>query len=149
MITMQLLVNKKARSEYKIDRTLTAGVVLSGGEVKSLRLKQGSLAGSYVKIIGQELFLIGTQISPYKFADNAEYDPKRTRKLLMKKHEIEQLAVELDQKKMTLIPLYFETIGRNIKLTFGVGKGLKQFEKRERIKKRDQERDVRRELKWS
>lgn len=145
---MKLIINKKAKSDYKIDKTLTAGVTLSGGEVKSLRLKQGSLSGSYVKIVGGELFLIGAQINPYKFADNTEYDPKRTRKLLLKRREIDSLVTEIEQKKLTLVPLYFGTAGRNIKLTFGVGRGLKKFEKRERIKKRDQQRDMMRELKW-
>jgi SsrA-binding protein len=145
---MQLLVNKKARFEYKIENTMSAGVVLRGGEVKSLRLKSGSLTGSYVKIIGGELFLIGAQITPYKFSDNTDYDPKRTRKLLLKKKEVEQLTIDLEQKKLTLIPLQFETAGRNIKLVFGIGKGLKQFEKRAKIKERDQKRDLQRDLKW-
>jgi SsrA-binding protein len=121
---------------------------LRGGEVKSLRLKSGSLTGSYVKIIGGELFLIGAQITPYKFSDNTDYDPKRTRKLLLKKKEVEQLTIDLEQKKLTLIPLQFETAGRNIKLVFGIGKGLKQFEKRAKIKERDQKRDLQRDLKW-
>ena len=85
---MLLLKNKKANLEYSIEKTYTAGVVLSGPEVKSLRNKSGSLNGSFIKNIGNELFLINAQISPYKFADNKEYDPKRTRKLLMKKKEI-------------------------------------------------------------
>lgn len=145
---MKLLENKKARSEYEIEKTYTAGVVLTGGEVKSLRNSQGSLNGSYVKILSGEAFLIGAQISPYKFADNSEYDPKRTRKLLLKKSEIEQLMVELEQRKRTLVPLAFVIEGRNIKLSVGVGRGLKKFEKREKIKKRDQERDMRRAMKW-
>ena len=90
----------------------------------------------------------GAQINPYQFADNTDYDPKRTRKLLLHKREIEQLMVDIEQKKRAMVPLYFETVGRTIKLTFGVGRGLKQYEKRAVIKKRDQERDMRRELKW-
>lgn len=145
---MKLIVNKKAMAEYAVEETYTAGVALTGGEVKSLRNQSGSLSGSYVKILSGEVFLIGAQITPYKFANNQDYDPKRTRKLLLRKNEIEQLMVAVEQKKRALVPLYFETVGRTIKLTFGVGRGLKQYEKRERIKKRDQERDMRRELKW-
>src|SRR5690554_5566258 len=78
-----LLTNKKATFEYEILRTLVAGVVLTGAEVKSLRHKSGSLTGSFVKVMGDEAFLLNAQISPYKFADNREYDPKRTRKLLL------------------------------------------------------------------
>jgi SsrA-binding protein len=139
---MVLLVNKKARHEYEILQSFTAGVVLSGGEVKSLRKKSGSLTGSFVKVIGTEVFLIGAQITPYPFADNREYDPKRTRKLLLKRREIQELQEASQQKGNTLVPLAFETVGRTIKLVFGVGRGLKQFEKREKIKKRDQEREL-------
>lgn len=142
---MKLLVNKKARYEYAVDSTYTAGIVLTGAEVKSLRLKHGSLAGSFVKIIDGELFLINAQINPYAFADTREYDPKRTRKLLMRKKELVKLASLLDQKKATLIPLSVETVGRTIKLVFGVAKALKKHEKRTKLKDRDLKRAAERE----
>lgn len=144
---MVLLKNKKARHEYEIEKTYLAGVVLSGAEVKSLRNKSGSLQGSFIKIIGGELFLINAQISPYKFADNREYDPKRTRKLLLRKREIDSLQGVLDQKGRTLVPLQFELFGNNIKMKFGVGKGLKLHDKRAKLKKRTQQRDLEKELK--
>jgi SsrA-binding protein len=144
---MILLVNKKATFEYEILHKIEAGVVLSGAEVKSLRNKSGSLTGSFVKIIGEEAFLLNAQISPYKFADNREYDPKRTRKLLLKKREILELLEASSQKGNTLVPLNFSTSGRMIKLTFGVGRGKKLFEKRAKLKERDIARDTAREQK--
>lgn len=144
---MLLLANKKAHFEYEITSTLEAGVVLSGPEVKSLRAKSGSLTGSYVKIIGEEAFLLNAQISPYSYADNTEYDPKRTRKLLLHKRELLKLAESQTQKGISLVPIAFELNGNRIKLKVGVGRGKKLFEKRAVVKKRDQERDLRHELK--
>lgn len=145
---MILVSNKKARAEYAISKTFTAGIILSGAEVKSLRLKQASLKGSYVKVVGGELFLLHAQISPYKFADTRrEYDPKRTRKLLVKKRELLDLQALIEQKKVSLVPLSIDLHGKYIKVTVGIGKGLKKFEKKERIKKRDQDRDIAREVK--
>jgi SsrA-binding protein len=144
---MVLLVNKKASFEYEILEKFQAGVVLSGAEVKSVRHKSGSLSGSFVKILGDEAFLLNAQISPYKYADNREYDPKRTRKLLLKKKEIYQLLESSAQKGRTLVPLSFEAVGRTIKLNFGIGRGKKVFEKRAQIKERDIARDMARELK--
>ena len=144
---MLLLKNKKATHEYAIEKTFTAGVVLSGPEVKSLRNKSGSLKGSFIKVIGRELFLINAQISPYKFADNSEYDPKKTRKLLVRKKEISQLAGALDQKGRALVPLSFELLGNKIKLRFGIGKGLKLHDKRAKLKKQTIQRDMDRAIK--
>lgn len=144
-----LVVNKKAHFEYEILHTFEAGVVLSGAEVKSLRQKSGSLTGSFVKIIGNEAFLLNAQISPYKYAANQDYEPKRTRKLLLKKKEINQLLESSAQKGNTLVPLAFELSGRMIKLKFGVGRGKKQFEKRAKLKERDIARDMARDLKHS
>ncbi|HYD34947.1 MAG TPA: SsrA-binding protein SmpB [Vitreimonas sp.] len=144
---MLLLLNKKARFDYTIAQTYQAGVILTGGEVKSLRNKSGSLTGSFVKVIGDELFLLNAQITPYKFADTREYDPKRTRKLLLKRKEIIQLKEWSEQKGAVLVPLSFEVAGRNIKLTLGVGRGKKQFEKRAELRRKDVERDVQREMK--
>lgn len=144
---MVLLRNKKATHEYAIEKTYTAGVVLSGSEVKSLRNKSGSLTGSFVKSVGNELFLINAQITPYKFSDNREYDPKRTRKLLMRKKEIVSLGEALEQKGRALVPLSFELIDNKIKLKFGLGRGLKLYDKRAKLKERTIQRDVARQMK--
>lgn len=144
---MQLINNRQARHEYDIEQTYTAGIVLSGPEVKSLRQKHGSLAGSYIRIIGGEAVLLNAQINPYAFSAIKEYDPKRTRKLLLKKSELLELSELSTNKKRSLVPLSIDLLGRYIKLTVGVGRGLKQFDKRRKIKERDQERDLQRELK--
>jgi SsrA-binding protein len=145
-MSMVLLSNKKARHEFEILSEYTAGLVLSGPEVKSLRNKSGSLTGSFVKIVGGEAYLLNAQITPYKFADNREYDPKRTRKLLLKKRELLELQEISQQKGRSLVPLYLAGMGRTIKLRFGVGRGLKQFEKRDKLKKQQQDRDAAREI---
>lgn len=145
---MLLIKNRKARSEYQIDKIYTAGVVLTGPEVKSLRAKKGSLTGSYVKLIGGEAFLLNTQISPYEYADNKDYEPKRTRKLLLNKKELDQLFTYSEQKNYTMVPLSILLLNNRIKVEVGVGRGLKQYEKRERLKKRDIDRDVAREMKF-
>jgi SsrA-binding protein len=144
---MILLFNKKAKHDYEILKTYQAGVVLSGGEVKSLRKSHGSFADSFIKIIGGEAFLLNVQINPYAFADNKDYDPKRSRKLLLHQSEIQQIIEATNKKNSTLVPLSFETVGRQIKLNFGIGRGKKQFEKREDLKKRALARDVAREFK--
>ena len=144
---MQLVFNKKARFEYSIERTYTAGIILTGQEVKSVRLKHASLTGSYVKIIGDDVVLLNAQINPYSYAITTDYDPKRTRKLLLKKREILELSEWQTNKNRALIPLSIDAKGRYIKIEIGVGRGLKHFDKRKKIKERDQARDVERQLK--
>lgn len=145
-----LVANKRARYEYQIDQTYTAGVVLTGAEVKSLRLKQASLAGSYVQILRDgRAILLNATITPYKFSPpDMEYDPQRTRELLLHKKEIYHLAEKASQKGWSLVPTEFQLQGAKIKLVIGLGRGKKNFEKREIIKKRDLERERQREEKY-
>jgi len=143
---MVLLENRKARQEYEFLQQFSAGVVLTGGEVKSLRNKSGSFTGSYIKIIGEEAFLLNAQVTPYKFADNRDFDPKRTRKLLLKKREIRHLAEESTTKGLTLVPIAFDLIDKHIKLHFALARGKKQYERRAELKKRAVERDIQREV---
>ncbi len=142
---MVLLENRKARFEYEVIDTYHAGIVLSGAEVKSLRGQHGSLNGSFVKVLSGELFLLNAQISPYPYADNRDYDPKRTRKLLLKKHEIATLQTISQQKGLTLVPLKVISAGRMIKLEFGVARGRKTHEKRAKLRERDLAREAARE----
>lgn len=144
-----LVVNKKASHDFLIESTVQAGVMLTGPEVKSLRRKAASLKGSFVKPIGNELFLVNAQISPYPFADNREYDPIRTRKLLLHKKEVLRLLEATSQKGWALVPLSFEVVGRNIKVLVGLARGKKLHEKRAELKKKAIQRDVDRELKSS
>ncbi|PIR61836.1 MAG: SsrA-binding protein [Candidatus Pacebacteria bacterium CG_4_10_14_0_8_um_filter_43_12] len=144
---MQLISNKKARFDYQIEQTYTAGLILTGQEVKSLRLRHGSLTGSYVKIVGGQALLLNAQVNPYSFANTIDYEPRRTRQLLLKKKELLELSDWSTNKKRALIPLSIDIVGRYIKLQIGVGRGLKEYDKRQKIKARDQERDLRRQLK--
>ena len=139
---MSLVFNKKAQYEYTISKKFIAGVVLSGAEVKSLRLQQASLNGSYIKEVGGELFLINAQINAYSFAKQENYDPKRSRKLLLKKSELEALIEASRQKCFAIIPIAFFLSHNLIKLEIALGKGKKEYEKRENIKKRDLQREL-------
>ncbi len=146
---MSLVFNKKAQHEYEISKKFIAGIVLSGPEVKSLRLQQASLNGSYIKEIGKELFLINAQINAYSFAKQDNYDPKQTRKLLLKKSEVEALTEASKQKGFAIIPIAFFISHNMIKLEIGLARGKKEYEKREAIKKRDLKRELASENKRS
>ena len=138
---MLLIKNKRASFDYEIGQKLTAGIVLTGAEVKSLRLKMGSLTGAYVQVVDGEAVLLNALINPYKFADNTDYDPKRTRQLLLHKKEIYHLAGEVASKHFTLVPLAIIAEGSKIKLEIGVGRGRRQYEKREKNRQRDLQRE--------
>lgn len=146
-IIMTLAINKTAKRDYEIIKTFTAGLVLSGAEVKSLRLKHASLKSSFVKIVNGEAFLINAQINPYEFANNQDYDPKRTRKLLLKKKEINLLKEATDKKNITIVAIKIFLAGNKIKLEIGIGRGKKEYEKRSELKKKAIQRDVDREIK--
>ena len=145
---MILLENKKAHFDYEIIEKMTAGLELLGGEVKSLRLKQGSLTGARVIIRGGEAFLLGISITPYQ-TKNKSGEPanQRTIKLLLTKKEISYLAGKAEERGLTIIPLNIRALGKKIKTEIGLARGKKKFEKREKIKKRDTEREMRREMK--
>ncbi len=140
--------NKKAYFNYQILEKFEAGIVLIGQEVKSLKTRGTNLAGSYVVIKNSEAFWIGANISPYQ-PKNApsDYNPERSRKLLLKKSEIKYLIGKTKEKGLTLIPLIVYTKNAKIKIEFGLGKGKKKFDKREVIKKREQNKEIERELK--
>lgn len=137
-----MIVNKNAKREYQVTDSVVAGVVLAGAEVKSLREGRGSLRDGYAKFIGQELFLVGADIPKYKNYHGKEYDAKRSRKLLMKSSELNKLKQQIEGKKLTLVPLRLFFKGRWVKCEIGVGRGKKEWEKREDIKKRDVEREI-------
>jgi len=149
-----LAENKRARYDYEILETYEAGLVLYGFEVKAIKTGHISLAGSYVVAKGNELYLINALIPPYQPANApADYEPNRSRKLLLKKSEISSLIGKSRTKGLTLVPLRIYTKksrtpqGRGkIKLGFGLGKGKRKIDKREKIKKRDIEREIGRKL---
>lgn len=140
--------NKLARRDYDILDTLEAGLVLSGQEVKSVRSGQMKLQGAYVTIARGEAWLVGAHIPAYKPAGKLpDYDPGRSRKLLFHRRELTHLAGKSAEKGLTLLPLRVYTRRGKLKLEVGVGRGRKEYEKRELIKKRDVEREIRHALK--
>jgi SsrA-binding protein len=139
--------NRKARFDYEILETLSAGLELVGAEVKSVRGGKISLAGSFIGVRGGEAYLLGADIAPYQPKNaSAEYDSTRPRKLLLTKSEVQKLSDAEGTKGLTIIPLSVYNKGRFIKLDLGIARGKKKFDKRESIKKRDVERDLKRTL---
>ena len=139
--------NKKAYFDYEIIEKYEAGLVLQGQEVKSIKNGHINLSGSYVVIRGTEPYLIGAKVPPYQPKNApAGYDPEQSRKLLLNKKEINYLIGKVNERGFSLIPLkVYEQNGR-IKLEFGLAKGKKKFDKKEKIKKRDVERDIQRTM---
>lgn len=140
--------NKKAYFVYQILESFEAGMVLIGQEVKSIKSGRINLAGSYVVLKDEEVYLVGATIPPYQ-PKNAppDYEPDRWRKLLLKKEEIKHLIGKSKERGLTLVPLRIYTKNGRIKLGFGLAKGKKKFDKRELLKKRDAEREMSRLLK--
>lgn len=138
--------NKKAFFDYEITDTFEAGVILTGPEVKSVKAGNVSLKESYAVAKDSEIFLLNAHISPYAFASDIEMDPTRSRKLLLKSKEIHSLTGKIKEKGLTLIPTKIYLKRGLVKVELGLGKGKKKYEKKEKIKARDIERDINREL---
>lgn len=140
--------NRRARHEYEIGDTFEAGLVLTGSEVKSLRLGRANLLEAYAAEKGGELFLLGAEIGDWQAGHPFAHQARRPRKLLLHRKEISRLIGAIKQKGFTLVPLklYFNEQGR-AKLLLGLGKGRKQYEKREVAKDRDWQRQKERVLK--
>ena len=142
-----LAENKKAYYDYEILEKFEAGFVLTGSEVKSIKTGHIGLKGSYVVLKEKEVYLIGATIPPYQPKNaSPDYDPERLRKLLLNKSEIKYLIGKTKERGLTLIPLKVYTKYAKIKLEFGIAKGKKKIDKRETIKKRDVDREIRREI---
>ena len=143
-----LIRNKKATFDFELLETFEAGIELLGYEVKSLRNKKASLEGSHVVVRGNEAFLVGATISPYQPANTPkDYDPERTRKLLLNKKEIGELSSAESQKGLTIVPISMYNKGRNLKLEIAIGRGKKKTDKRQTIKDRDSKKDIERQMK--
>ncbi len=143
-----IAVNRRARYDYAIEEEFEAGLVLTGSEVKSLREGRVNIAEGYVGQKGGELFLMNANIPEYKQAKAFNHEPKRLRKLLLKKREMGKLLGAIQQKGMTIVPmnLYFNQRGY-AKLKIGLGKGKKEIDKRDTIKKREWNRQKERLMK--
>ena len=140
--------NRKAHFNYQIEETFEAGIELDGFEVKSIKKGQGNLAGAFCIVRGGEVFIAGMHIPPYQpHNTDPGYDPDRIRRLLLNKKEIKKLADADSTKGLTLIPISLYSKGRRIKVSVAIAKGKKTFDKRETIKKRDVDREIRREYK--
>ena len=138
--------NRRAKFDYEILEKYEAGIELLGVEVKSVRGGQMSLEGAFVIIRGDEVFLINANIPPYQPKNApADFDPLRNRKLLLTQKEIKELTKK-EHTNLTIVPISVYNKGRKIKLEIALVKGKKKFDKRESIKKRETDRNVRREL---
>jgi SsrA-binding protein len=137
------IINRRARYDYQLLEKFEAGIVLAGPEVKSVKAGHMSLKESFVRIQNNEAWLHNAHIHPYPFADNRDYDPRRPRKLLLHKNELLKLAQETKQKGLTIVPVSCYTKHQKIKLAIALARGKKKYEKREAIKKRDLERELR------
>lgn len=140
------VLNRRASHDYQLLEKFEAGIALSGPEVKSVREGKISLEGSFARITGGEAWLFNCHIHPYRFADTRDLDPTRPRKILLHKKEIISLESKMRQKRLTLVPLACYTEGRLIKLELALGRGKKEFEKREAKKRQDIEREIEREM---
>ena len=147
-LTTRLIHNKKASVDYEIIEAFEAGIELIDLEVKSLRKGQGSLLGSHVTIRGGEAFIIAMNIPPFQVNNTPkDYNPERNRKLLLSKKEIQELASLELKNGLTIVPISVYSKGTKIKVEVAVVRGKKKFDKREDIKKREVNRDIRREFK--
>lgn len=143
-----LIDNRKAHFNYEVIQTYEAGIELFGYEVKSIKTGRTTLTGAFAIVRGGEVYLTGMQIPPYQAANTPQgYDPLRTRKLLLSKKQIQELADFDSRKGLTLVPLSLYSKGRLIKVELGLVRGKKVYDKRETIKKRDTDREIRREYK--
>ena len=137
-----LLRNKRARHEYFIEETIEAGIVLMGSEVKSLRAGRAELTDAYAAIVGNEAFLNQMQISEYAFANQFGHAPKRVRKLLLHRKEIEKLGDATKRAGYTILPLEVYLKNGKIKVLLGLGKGKQQHDKREDQREREAKVDM-------
>ncbi len=142
-----MLENKRAFFDHEILEKIQAGIELNGQEVKSLRVKKGVLDGARIIIRGNEAYVINMEIPAHQPKNAKEYDDRRTRRLLLSKDEISHLTGISSKKGLTIIPIAVYNSGRFIKMTIALARGKKKFDKRETIKKRETEREIRRTLK--
>jgi SsrA-binding protein len=136
--------NRKAYFEYHIDDLYEAGLVLQGTEVKSLRLGKANIQDSFARFRDGEVFLLNAHISPYPHAAGENHDPTRPRKLLLHRREMKRLMGKLTERGYTLIPLKLYFKNEHAKIELGLAKGKKKFDKRETIRRREEQRELER-----
>jgi SsrA-binding protein len=138
--------NRRARHDFDFEETFEAGIVLSGPEVKSLRAGRASLTDSFARVRDQEVWLEGMHIPRYEMADQRSYEPKRPRKLLLHRKEIERLVGKTAERGLTVVPLKVYFTRGLAKVQLGLGRGKRQFEKRQDLAKREHQREIQRSL---
>jgi SsrA-binding protein len=141
-----IVQNRQARFNFEILEKVEAGIALEGTEVKSIREGRANIKEAYADIRNGEAWLIGAHISPYSHGNISNHNPLRERKLLLNAIEIQRLQSKVMEKGLTLVPMRLYLKGRLVKLELGVGRGKKLVDKRDDIKKRDQEREISRAI---
>ena len=140
-------LNRRARYDYAVEETLEAGIVLTGTEIKSIRAGRVNLAEAYARIERGEAWLIGAHIAPYEQGNRNNHEPTRTRKLLLHRDQIAELAGLSQAKGLTIVPLRLYLRNGLAKLELGVARGKKTHDKRRTIAERDARRELQRETK--
>jgi SsrA-binding protein len=134
--------NRRVRHDYQIEDVVECGMVLTGDEVKSLREGRASLADCYARVRGHEVWIEGLHIPPYEQGDKRTFQPTRPRKLLLHRREIAKLAADTAEKGLALVPMRIYFSHGIAKVEIGVGKGKRQYEKRQSIAKRESQREI-------
>jgi len=144
---MKKIINRKARFNYELSDRVEAGVVLTGAEVKSAKMGQMSLNESFARVDENgEVWLVNAHIHPYKFSDNTDYEPTRSRKLLLKRKEIVSLLKKVEGKNLTLVPTAVYVKKGRLKVELAIGKGKRKWDKRRVIKEREAKREASRAI---
>ena len=135
--------NKKAFHDYFIEEKYEVGIELIGTEVKSIKAGKVSIKESFVRIIKNEVFIMNMHVTPYEFGNINNESETRVRKLLLKRKEIDKMAQKIKEQGYTIMPLSIYTKQRLVKMEIGLAKGKKLYDKREDLKRRDQDREIR------
>lgn len=140
------IFNRRSGHDYELHEHYEAGINLLGAEVKAVRAGRADLTGSHVRIIGSEAYLVGASVFPYEYARPEQYDERRTRKLLLHKSQILNFKHKMEGQNLTIVPISLYTTGSLIKLEIALGKGKKQYQKKEAKRRKDIQRDIDRAL---
>ena len=135
-------LNRRARHEFTIDDTFEAGIVLTGTEIKSIRAGKANIANAYARIEKGEAWLVGADIAPFEQGNRYNHDPKRTRKLLLHRREIERLTGKTAERGLTLVPTRVYFSGPRAKVELALARGKEMHDKRRSIKDREQKREI-------
>jgi len=141
-----IATNRKARHDYHIEDTIEAGLVLTGSEIKSIRAGQVNLRDAYAALRDEELWLLNAHIAPYQQASYDNHEPRRPRKLLLHRREINRLIGKLQEKGLTLVPLKIYLRDSWAKVELGLARGKRQYDKRQSLRERDDRRKIERAL---